>query len=90
MCSGSGFTRFAMSQSAQQQAFKEPIKWLDNTIGSLAVTIVLVFFSTWLFQYIWNTVLYEKIEGIDSVSFWEAFAILLLPLCFFARPLFLL
>ncbi len=76
--------RGAMNQSV----ITAPLRKAESVIGPLALSIVVVFFVAWLFMSIWNSVLYERIEGVDKITFWDSAAILLIPACFIWRPIF--
>lgn len=75
-----------MSSLNKSGAVVVPLQKATNAaefyLGALAVYILIVFASAYVLYRIWNDVLYERIEGIDSLTFWDAFAILFIPLCF--------
>ncbi len=76
---------YVMSQSV----ITAPLRKAESAIGPLALGIAIVFFVTWLFMHIWNSVLYERIEGVDKITFWDSAWILLIPACFLWRPIYL-
>lgn len=49
-----------------------------STFGVLATTVLLMLLQAFLLQLIWNRVLYEKIEGVDLLAYWDALAIIVL------------
>ncbi len=49
-----------------------------STFGVLATYCLLMFLQAFLLQVIWNRVLYEKIEGVDLLAYWDALAIIVL------------
>lgn len=75
-----------MSQQAPQ-ILKAPLGKVNSLVGDLAFIIIELFLLTYLFMSIWNSVLYERIEGVDKITFWDSMAILLIPMCFVFRPL---
>lgn len=50
----------------------------ESTFGVLSTTVLLMLLQAFLLQVIWNRVLYEKIEGVDTLAYWDALAIIVL------------
>jgi ABC-type uncharacterized transport system fused permease/ATPase subunit len=48
------------------------VDFLAKYVGVVAATIIVLVVNLAIFQYIWNTVLYERIEGVDTITFWDA------------------
>jgi hypothetical protein len=53
----------------------------NKYIGQLPALLLVMILASITLELIWNYVLYERIEGIDYITYYDALAIVVLCMC---------